>query len=133
MNENVKEWLDKADGDYRTANRELSASDRPNFDAVCFHAHQCIEKTMKGLLIHHEVSPPRIHDLLQLDKLLRKACPTWECKREDLRLLTRAGIAFRYPGESARPIHAKRAFEVCTNLRRRLLELAGWENEYPAE
>ena len=50
MNEVVREWIDKAEGDYLTATREVGA-DPPNYDAACFHAQQCIEKLLKGLLI----------------------------------------------------------------------------------
>ena len=42
MNEIVKEWIDKAEADFATAERELAARDRENYDAVCFHAQQCI-------------------------------------------------------------------------------------------
>jgi HEPN domain-containing protein len=38
------EWVSKAEGDYATARRELRARNKPNFDAVCFHAQQCVEK-----------------------------------------------------------------------------------------
>jgi HEPN domain-containing protein len=49
MNEVVEEWIAKAEGDFRTASRELVVVDRPNYDAVCFHAQQCIEKLMKAV------------------------------------------------------------------------------------
>ena len=48
MNDTVKEWIQKAEKDYATATRELAALEQPNYDAVCFHAQQCIEKLMKG-------------------------------------------------------------------------------------
>jgi HEPN domain-containing protein len=47
----VDEWIAKAEGDYATAQRELNAADAPNYDAVCFHAEQTVEKLMKALLI----------------------------------------------------------------------------------
>jgi len=37
MNEVVREWVDKAEGDFLTARREFAAQP-PNFDAVCYHA-----------------------------------------------------------------------------------------------
>ena len=40
MNETIKEWLAKAEGDYRTANREAQTVESPNYDAICFHAQQ---------------------------------------------------------------------------------------------
>jgi HEPN domain-containing protein len=93
MNENVAEWTEKADGDFRTAQRELAVSDQPNFDAACYHAQQCVEKLMKGVLIHHAVVPPKTHDLLHLDKLLRDACPLWDWSRDDLRSVSGAVVA----------------------------------------
>lgn len=38
MNEVVREWIDKAEGDFRTASREMAVTEQPNYDAVCFHA-----------------------------------------------------------------------------------------------
>ena len=40
MNPLTLEWVDKAEGDYLTANREYRARKAPNYDAVCFHAQQ---------------------------------------------------------------------------------------------
>ena len=42
------EWVDKAEGDFVTAQRELNALDHPNYDAVCFHSQQCAEKYLKA-------------------------------------------------------------------------------------
>lgn len=58
MNATVREWIAKAEGDYNTAQRELGIVDSPNYDAVCFHAAQAVEKLMKALLIHLGVVPP---------------------------------------------------------------------------
>lgn len=128
MNATVKEWIAKAEGDFATAARELCASDSPNHDAVCFHAAQCIEKLMKALLIHRGVTPPRSHDLAALRQLLGPVCPGWSWPVEELRLLTRAAVDFRYPGESADQEEASEAFEIAARLRtslRSLLEIAG--------
>jgi hypothetical protein len=43
MNELTAEWVEKAEGDYATAGRELRARRRPNYDAACFHAQQTHE------------------------------------------------------------------------------------------
>ncbi len=44
MNPLTVEWVDKAEGDFTTALRELRARKSPNYDAACFHAQQCVEK-----------------------------------------------------------------------------------------
>jgi HEPN domain-containing protein len=121
----LAEWLAKAEGDYRTAEREARVAEAPNFDAVCFHAQQCVEKLMKALLIQRGVTPPRTHDLTYLDRLLLPICPDWQWPVEDLRFLTRAAVAFRYPGESADGDDAAEALTICARLRARLLTLIG--------
>ncbi|MEO0520366.1 MAG: HEPN domain-containing protein [Cyanobacteria bacterium P01_A01_bin.116] len=46
----TQEWVSKAEGDFLTAQRELQAESKPNYDAVCFHSQQCIEKYLKACL-----------------------------------------------------------------------------------
>jgi hypothetical protein len=46
----TQEWISKAEGDFATAQRELQAQEMPNYDAVCFHCQQCIEKYLKAYL-----------------------------------------------------------------------------------
>jgi len=41
------EWIDKAEGDWTSAQREHRARQRPNYDAACFHAQQYAEKYLK--------------------------------------------------------------------------------------
>ena len=49
MNEIVKEWINKAEGDYHSALREYRARKFPNYDASGFHAQQSIEKYPKAI------------------------------------------------------------------------------------
>lgn len=123
MNDTVKEWIDKAERDLATAGRELAAVDLPNYDAVCFHAQQCIEKLMKALLIHLGVIPTKTHDLSFLDQLLTPISPNWSWPSDDLRFLSRASVAFRYPGESADREEAAQAVDIATRVREKLLLL----------
>ena len=125
MNELVRGWLAKAEGDYRTAGRELNAADAPNYDAVCFHAQQAIEKYMKALLLSRGHVPPRSHDLLKLEQLLSEVCPGWFWATEELRFLNVAAVEFRYPGESAELPEAQEAYTICNNLRSHLLPMIG--------
>jgi HEPN domain-containing protein len=123
MNATVREWISKAEGDYATAARELNPTGTPNLDAVCFHAEQCIEKLMKALLIHLGVTPPRSHDLVALDRLLTPVCQGWSWPVEELRLLTRAAVDFRYPGDSADQKEASESFDIATRMRAKLRSL----------
>jgi HEPN domain-containing protein len=125
MNATVKEWIAKAEGDYGTAQRELHVAGEANFDAVCFHAEQCVEKLMKALLIHLGITPPRSHDLVALDRLLTPVCPAWSWAVGELRLLTRAAVHFRYPGESADEKEAIESLEIASRVRARLRGILG--------
>ena len=129
MNEIVEEWIQKAEGDYRTALREMAAKEGPNYDAVCFHAQQCIEKLLKAALIAQGVVPPKTHDLHPLCLMLDPGfTPSAEAlPAEDLRYLTHAAVTFRYPGESADQGEAAGAVEICARLREKLLRII--ENE----
>ena len=117
MNEVVQEWVDKANADFHTAKRELSVTDQPNFDAVCFHAQQCIEKLMKAALIQKGCQPPKTHDLIQLSDLLAVQDNTWQADIQDLRFLNQAAVGFRYPGDSAGYEEAEEAVGICERLR----------------
>ena len=121
MNGTVKEWLDKAEGDFHTALREMKAIESPNFDAVCFHAQQCVEKLMKALMIERQTIPPKTHDLLQLNHSLVPLYSGWTWPEEELCFLTRSSIDFRYPGETADFDEAKTALDIAAKMRGKLL------------
>ena len=123
MSETIREWVDKSEGDYRTAVREFAVTDYPNYDAVCFHAQQCVEKLMKAVLMSRNVVPPRTHALVVLDELIRSVVPMWSWPLADLRLLDRAAVTFRYPGESADKEEAEDALRAAAALRQELTEL----------
>lgn len=116
MSELVDEWVHKARGDLATARRELAAIDGPNYAAVCFHAQQCAEKLMKGLLIQRGVTPPKVHDLAELNRLVGKACPDWRWDLAELHYLSRAAVEYRCPGESADRDDAAQSMAVCERL-----------------
>jgi HEPN domain-containing protein len=121
-NATVKEWIEKAEGDFTVACREMRARKSPNFDAVCFHCQQCVEKLMKALLIHLGTTPPKTHELLILDELLAPICSGWAWSAEDLRFLSRSAVFLRYPGESAEKEDARDAMKLAKKLRAELLD-----------
>lgn len=121
MNDVIREWMTKSDGDFGTAQRELGVSDAPNLDAVCFHSQQCIEKLMKAVLIALGQVPPRTHDLIVLADLMAAHLPGWQWPGKELRFLSRAAVTFRYPGESAEREDAVEALDIATRLRQELV------------
>lgn len=101
MNDLTREWVDKAEGDFATAQRELRARRQPNFDAACFHAQQCAEKYLKALLLEYGTRFPKTHNLIDLLDLGLRHDSALESWRNTLILLNPYGVQFRYPGESA--------------------------------
>jgi HEPN domain-containing protein len=59
------EWIDKAEGDWFSAQREVRARKHPNYDAACFHSQQCAEKYLKARLQESGIAFKKTHDTRQ--------------------------------------------------------------------
>ena len=117
MQPDVAEWIAKAEADWATAQREFRVRRRTNFDAVCFHAQQCVEKHLKARLIMAGISFPKTHDLVALLALVQKAEPLWQPWKEHLAKLTHYAVTVRYPGEFAEHADAAEALNIARLLR----------------
>ena len=112
------EWIDKAEGDWYSAQRESRARKRPNYDAACFHAQQCVEKYLKAKLEEAGIGFSRTHNLIHLLTLVLAVEPTWTVLQSRLTALNVYAIAFRYPGISATKSNAANALKDCREVRR---------------
>lgn len=92
MKAQAERWLQFAREDLRVAELAMPAG---IYNQVCFHAQQCAEKAVKGLLAHQGTTPPRTHQLADLLDLLAPN-PLAELSLE-LQLLDRFYIPTRYP------------------------------------
>ncbi|RMG42321.1 MAG: HEPN domain-containing protein [Methanobacteriota archaeon] len=117
MNEIVKEWIQKAEGDYHSALREYRARKFPNYDAAGFHAQQCIEKYLKAILQLHQLPFQKTHDLLALQQLCSNVLSELEFYRDLLAYLSQFAIMYRYPGENATKEQTKKAIQALKQLR----------------
>jgi len=111
------EWIEKAEGDFVLVQREVKVSEKPNYDAVCFHCQQCAEKYLKARLSEAAISFGKIHDLVSLLEQVLDIEPQWEKFRKDLAYLSDFAVSFRYPGESADAQSAFDAQERCQRFR----------------
>ncbi len=121
------EWIEKAEGDYATAEREWRARKNLNYDAVCFHCQQCIEKYLKARLQEAEIPFTKTHDLVLLLDLVKSVEPLWEPFRESFQLLTNYAVIYRYPGESADKNDAHDAVKIFHEARRSIRISLGLE------
>lgn len=127
MNSIMDEWVEKAEGDFRTAEREARVRKGPNYDAVCFHAQQCAEKYLKAFLTQHQIPFRPIHDLEVSLELIIPISPDFELVRDLLLLLNDYAVDVRYPGEAATKEESRAAVKAMRTVRafvRRKLELA---------
>jgi len=114
----TREWIDKAEGDYQTAKREARVRKSPNYDAVCFHCQQCVEKYIKAYLQEHNQHFRKVHDLIELLELCLPYDGTFEFQRDLLKELNKYAVEFRYPGETATKDDARAALHIMKLLRK---------------
>ncbi len=100
-----------------TAQREYRARNRPNYDAVCFHAQQTAEKYLKAWLQEADKVIPRIHNLVELVSLCLEVDPTFSILELELRGLDSYAVRTRYPGQNANKEEARKAIETSKNVR----------------
>ena len=105
------EWITKAEGDFATAQRELSAIQHPNYDAVCFHSQQCVEKYLKAFLQETNIAFPKTHDLADLLALTLSVEASWSSLTSDLNVLSAFAVEYRYPGTPPTLPRLKRVFK----------------------
>ena len=106
MNPLTLEWIDIAEGDYATAEREVRARKRPNYDAACFHAQQCAEKYLKALLQESNIPFGKTHNLIGLLDLVLPIDPSWDLLRATLQTLTDSLSSSATPGRGLQRIGA---------------------------
>jgi HEPN domain-containing protein len=117
----VQRWVEKAEHDLVNAANTLKLGRKCPTDTVSFHAHQCVEKYLKGLLVWRGIDFPKTHNLVTLMALL----PTKD--RPDLSpdeqlLLTRYATVTRYPGDYD-PItltEARQAVKIARRVRKQI-------------
>jgi len=118
MNPIVLEWVQKAEGDYNIVEREWRPHKNQNFDAVCFHAQQSVEKYLKAVL--EDLNQPfnKTHDLAYLLNKLPPYKANWVYLLPKLNILTTCAVDIRYPGSWANKQMAREARDICREARR---------------
>lgn len=113
----TREWIEKAEQDWGSLQREIRARKNPNYDAACFFAQQCVEKYIKARLVEADIYFKKVHDLSYLLGLSKGIEPLWVSYEQEMRLLTDYAVEFRYPGASADLEIAKLARKICKSFR----------------
>lgn len=116
MKDLTKEWIKKAERDVGTAKRESAVEVDANWDAVCFHAQQAVEKYLKGMLQESEIPFSKTHDLSILLDLILPEFPELSVLADNVEWLSAFAVEFRYPGEEAVEADAKHALELMDRI-----------------
>ncbi|MCY3551877.1 MAG: HEPN domain-containing protein [Candidatus Poribacteria bacterium] len=116
MNPLTQEWAQKAERDYAAIALHQQAED-PDFDMICFHAQQCIEKYLKAWLQGADIPLLRSHDLLALLDMIVPTIPSWRAWQPDFLVIAPYAVEFRYPGKSATAEKAQHATRICSEVR----------------
>src|SRR5262249_34679269 len=100
MKRSTREWVDKAEDDYRAA-AILARAREPFHDQVCFHCQQSAEKSLKALLEELGIDVEKTHELRNLQTPLLPHHPSLGGLRRGLDFLTNFAVNPRYPGKNA--------------------------------
>ena len=92
MSEATERWLAFSQEDLRVAEILF---DEEIYNQVCFHAQQCVEKSLKGLLVYQNRQPPRTHNITDLLSLL--PAEMFADLRNELGQMSYYYIPTRYP------------------------------------
>ena len=120
----TKEWVRKAEGDYRLAAKLLCGAERFH-DAICFHCQQSAEKYLKGLLEELGLPVPKTHDLERLRTLLLSHHPALRSFGRGMKFLRQFGVDTRYPGDWATKRDAAASFRWADRVRTAARTLLG--------
>ncbi len=94
----IKQWVEKAEEDFRTAEYLLVFKEDCPLNAVCFHSQQCVEKYIKALLVYCSIQFPKSHDVVELLNLVTHNYRP-DLSIDDLAIINRYAVDTRYPGE----------------------------------
>lgn len=112
----TQQWVEKAEGDWRSMQREGAVLTGPNYDLVCYLAQQCAEKYLKSRLQEAGLDIPKTHNLPALLALVLPVEPAWSILSVALIKLDDYGVEFRYPGSNATAPDAQEALQFCRTI-----------------
>lgn len=113
MKPTTKQWIEKAEDDWRVAQKVYRARKDPSYDAACFHTQQCAEKYLKAILNEAGQFFAQTHNLIDLHNQCLLLAPGWKVLLLDLSVLNAFAVDYRYPGKSATKSQAKDAIKSC--------------------
>lgn len=124
MKRSTRQWVRKAESDYRLAVR-ISRGQERFHDELCFHCQQAAEKYLKALLEELGLGIPKTHNLDDLRGLLSPHHAALRPLRRGLIFLTDFAVDTRYPGDNATKRQATAALSWAGKVRDTCRSLLG--------
>ena len=107
MKPTTREWVRKAEDDFKVASQILRRRKDVVPDAASFHCQQCVEKYLKARLLEAGIAFARTHDLRRLLTSCAQVEPLWSSYTKALDRMSNYAVDFRYPGHMATLREAK--------------------------
>jgi HEPN domain-containing protein len=122
----VKQWIEKAEEDFRTAEYLCILKEDCPLNSVCFHSQQCVEKYIKALLVYCSIQFPKSHDVIELLNLVPENYRP-DLSIYDLAIINRYAVETRYPGEWEVITHqeAEESVRIAGDIRQKIRQLLG--------
>ena len=118
INPIVNSWILKAQNDEKAV--EAIIKEKASPDVACFLSQQLTEKAMKALLIYYSKKAPKIHNLLELEKLILPYNSEIRNFEDNIDLLNQYYIESRYPDDFSVNLSwkdAKQAFKAAQKIK----------------
>lgn len=125
----VRKWLVKANGDLKVAENEIKLSSEDMVtEAVCFHSQQAVEKLLKAYLVTRNIEFGKTHNL----EFLLELCIKQDSRFKDINVgnLSFYAVELRYPDEFYTPTaeEARQCIEIARKVNEFVLRKVkkGW-------
>ena len=113
----LRQWIEIADSDFAAAQHMANTMRPTPYEIICFHCQQAAEKYLKWVLVLHDIDPPKIHDLEELEKFCENINSQFKTLYEKCAVLTEYAVHSRYPEEKQLEKHdMDRALEYAKSI-----------------
>ena len=114
--EMTRQWIMRADDDLRLAELIMGDSE-PVYWGAPFHAHQCAEKALKGVLTFHDIRAGKTHDIENLLRLSSPVVEGLEKLEAQAKTLSSYAVDARYPAPHGK-VNKNEAIEAIETARK---------------
>ena len=128
MKRQVREWIEKAEGQFNAASFIRRHRKRTSHDAICFWSHECAACYAKARLVQANIGFPITCDFASVFARVTSVEPLRTSMSKRLEELSFYDESVMYPGRRCTGREAARAFETCSRYRSLVRSSLGLES-----